>query len=211
MTKHRLLAAALACAALACVQTVALNPLIQPSALVAHKQPLLAAVVCSPDLTGFVEQAKPSARSGATIRYRIPSMGETLCDALTRSVGSYYDTVTRPEHAPARGEFDRIVKFDLHASDLDIQEQDDGWAGTTQRVAYRVSVSIEGYDEHLSLINRSLVTGNGLVTRRGSPLQAVVRDAVEMAVQELADNASNLLIAGLAEPHRDRAPASPRR
>ena len=211
MTKHRLLAAALACAALGCVQTVTLDPLIQPNAFVSHKQPLAAAVVCSPGLASFVEQANPSTRSGAMISYEIPSMGETLCDTLTRSVGVYYDTVTRPEHQPRRGEFDRLVKFDLQNSDLDIQVQDNGWAGTTQRVTYTVSISIEGYDERMSLINRSVITGNGIISRRGSPTRDVVRDAVELALQQLADNASNLLLAGLAEPPRDSVPASPRR
>ena len=52
--------------------------------------------------------------------------------------------VTRPSSSPQRGQFDRIVKFDLQNSDLDIQVQDNGWAGTTNRVTYTVSVSIEG-------------------------------------------------------------------
>ncbi len=209
--KHRLLAAACALAAAGCVQTVAVNPLIQPNTFVSQKQPHSVAVVCSPGLESFVEQANPSTQSGALISYEIPGLGETLCATLTRSVGVYYDTVTRPDSEPQRGQFDRIVRFDLQNSDLDIQVQDNGWAGTTNRVTYTVSVSIESYDQRMSLVNRSVITGNGILSRRGSSTQEVVKDAVEMAVQQLADNASNLLVAGLAEPPRESLPASPRR
>jgi hypothetical protein len=208
--KHRLLAAALACSALACVQTVALNPLLQPNASVSHKQPLAVAVVCSPRLAGFGEQASPSTQKGGLITYEIPELGETLCDTLTRSVGVYYDTVVRPDHGPRQGDYDRTVKFDLQNSDLDIQVEDNGWSGTTNRVTYTVSVSIEGHDRAGALVNRSVITGIGILSRRGSSTRDVVRDAVEMAVQQLADNASSLLVAGLAEP-RDSVPASPRR
>ncbi len=209
--KHRLLAAACALAAAGCVQTVAVNPLIQPNTFVSQKQPHSVAVVCSPGLESFVEQANPSTQSGALISYEIPGLGETLCATLTRSVGVYYDTVTRPDSEPQRGQFDRIVRFDLQNSDLDIQVQDNGWAGTTNRVTYTVSVSIESYDQRMSLVNRSVITGNGILSRRGSSTQEVVKDAVEMAVQQLADNASNLLVAGLAEPRRESLPASPGR
>jgi len=209
--KHRLLAAACALAAAGCVQTVALNPLIQPNAFVSHKQPQSVAVVCSPGLESFVEQANPSTQSGAMVTYEIPGLGETLCDTLTRSVAVNYHSVTRPDSNPQRGQFDRIVKFDLQNSDLDIQVQDNGWSGTTNRVTYTVSVSIEGYDHDMSLVNRSVITGNGILSRRGSSTQDVVKDAVEMALQQLADNASNLLVAGLAEPRGQSVPASPRR
>ncbi len=72
----------------------------------------------------------------------------------------------------------------------------------------------------MQLVNRSIVTGNGILSKRGMSAQKVVKAAVEMAVQQVADNASNLLIAGLAEPRQQRVqpargqrpvPAAPQR
>ena len=206
--KHGLVAMVIAITLPACVEHLALNPLLHPRAEVEEKLPLHAAVVCSPKLLGLQEQAKAGSASPVTFQV---ALGETLCDTLGRSVAVYYQAVTRLRSEPGRGEFDRVLKFDLKDSDLDVQVQDHGWGRLTNQATYRVSVSIQAFDARMKRVNRTVVSGYGTRSRGGAAAEQVVHEAMQTAVQQLIDHTSNLLVAGLAEPHKPSLPASPQR
>lgn len=200
-----------------CVKTIVLNSMIQPNGFIADKSSDGAGVVCSQGLLSHTEQTNPSTQVGSAITYEF-ALGEPLCAALVRSVEVSYRTATRTQ-SPSRGQFGRLVKFDLQSTAFDIQLTDNGWGGITSRVSFTVSVAVEGYGPDMRLLNRSVLSGTSIVTRRGVDTDKVVKEAAEAALQQLADNTSNALVAGLAEPRpprdawgsRSGVPASPQR
>jgi hypothetical protein len=101
------------------------------------------------------------------------------------------------------------VKFDLQNSALHIMRQ----GGDTSRVVYTVSVVVERYGGDLQRLSRNVVTANKLVDCR-EVTDEVVREAVEAALQQVADDTWSLLVARLDGPRHhgassERAPASP--
>ena len=207
--KHRLAAMVIAITLPGCVEHVALNPWLQPAAQVDEKLPLHAAVVCSPKLLGLQEQAQAGNESPVT--YQVP-IGETLCDTLGRSVAVYYQAVTRQRSRPARGDFDRVLVFDVKDSDLEVVVHDGGFGRRSNQATYRVSVSIDAFDGRMRRVNRTVVTGYGTRSRGGATGKQVVREAMQTAVQQILDHTAKLLIAGLAEHGgAPSLPASPER
>lgn len=186
----------------ACVKPVTLNSAIQPSETPAERSSEKAGVVCSPNLLGHVERGGPSTLAGVATRFEF-ELGEPLCNALFRSVEGTYRAAVRATTPYYRGQYARVIQFDLQNSSLSITPRTRG----QMRVAYTLSVVVERYGLDLKLIGRNAVTGNGLVDSR-TVTDEVVRQAVEAALQQVADEATNLLVARLDGP---RVPASPAR
>jgi hypothetical protein len=222
-SKQLLLIPVVALVSIGCVETVVLSPTIQPDVFLDHKLPFSTAVICDPDLLNFVEQAQSRGATESVISYQI-EIGETLCDTLTRSVRVAYDSAVRRGRDPRIGEFDRVLRFALDSSGLDIELQDDDGAGVKSRVTHTLCVSVEAYDRELRLLSRSALTGTGIASGDGIATRHVVREAAEGALQRIADGFAKLLDAGLAEPQPPAptkraapsgverpAPASPRR
>ena len=198
-SKQLLLVPVVALVSIGCVETVVLRPIIQPNVSMDHKLPFSAAVVCDPDLLNFVERADALGATDSTIAYQI-EIGETICATLVRSVRIAYDSAVRRGRDPRIGEFDRVLKFSLHHSNLDIELQDNDGTGVRSRVTHTLSVSIEAYDRELRLLTRSALTGTGIVSGEGIATRDVVKEAAETALQRIADGFAEMLDAGLAEP-----------
>ncbi len=177
-----LVLAAVCCAA--CVKTIELSHDIQPSRPTPAKSSEKAGVVCSESLLAGVARASD---------YQL-ELGEPLCNLLLRSVEGLYRSAQRATK-PYVGEYGRVVQFDLQGSSLDIQRRRDG----SIRVACSISVVVERYGRDLKRLSRQAVSGNGFVERRDAT-DVIIREAVETALQQVADNASSLLVAGLDGP-----------
>jgi len=195
MRRIALLAAALLCTA--CVTTVELRSTIAPSDVPADKSSDAAAVVCAADLLAHVERAQG---------YEF-ALGEPLCSALQRSVESTYRSGERVA-APYKGQFARVVRFYLTSSSLGLRSLPDG----SLRASYSVGVAVETCGRDLKPTIRKLVTGTGIVARSDATGSELVKEAAEAALQQVADNASHLLVAGLDGPRvrgSRSAPAEP--
>ena len=187
----------------ACVKPIALSSAIQPSGVPAERSSEKAGVVCSPNLLGHVERSSLGTLGGVPTRFEL-ELGEPLCNALSKSVEGTYRAAIRATTPYYRGQYARVIQFDLQNSSLSITPR----AGGSNRIAYTLSVVVERYGLDLKLIGRNAVTGNGLVDSR-TVTDEVVRQAVEAALQQVADEATNLLVARLDGPRVPAAPASP--
>ena len=192
-----LLVAASCCTA--CVKPVVLSAAIQPGVSVADRSSEKAGVVCSPSLLGHVERARPSALAGYATAYEF-ELGEPLCNALFKSVEASYRAAQRATTPYHEGQYGRVIQFDLQNSSLSIVPQAKG----STRVAYTLSVVVERYGRDLRLMSRNVVTGNSLIDCK-KVTDRVVKEAVEAALQQVADDASSLLVARLDGP---RVPAT---
>jgi len=200
MRRLALLVAAACCTA--CVKPVLLSAAIEPGLSGADRSSEKAGVVCSPSLLGHVERAHPSTLAGFATTWEF-ELGEPLCNALFKSVESSYRAAQRATTPYHKGQFGRVVQFDLRNSSLSIVPQAKG----STRVAYTLSVVVERYGRDLRLMSRNVVTGNSLVDCK-KVTDRVVKQVVEAALQQIADDASSLLVARLDGP---RVPASPQR
>ena len=194
------IAAASLCAA--CVNPVELNSAIAPSQSSSERSSEKAGVVCSPELLAHVERAYPSTLTGAATTYEF-QLGEPLCNALFKSVEGSYRAAIRATTPYHRGQYARVIQFDLQNSSLSIVPRARG----AMRVAYTLSVVVERYGLDLKLLGRNAVTGNGLVDCP-KVTDEVVQQVVEAALQQVTDEATSLLVARLDGP---RVPASPER
>jgi hypothetical protein len=178
MSRFAPILAALLCAA--CVRTIELGRAIEPKSPTAGRSSERAGVICTEKLLAHVARGS---------HYALP-LGEPLCDALFKSVENSYRAAERETKRPYPGEFGRVIEFDVQSSALDVRRQSDG----AIRAIYSISVVVARYGRDLKPVSRQAVNGNGIVERRDGS-DAVVRDAVEAALQELADRASTLLVA----------------
>jgi hypothetical protein len=178
--------------ATACVQTVEVSRTIQPSRPLRDRSSERAGVVCSENLLAHV------AREGG---YKL-ELGEPLCAALFRSVEGSYRAAERTAKPPYKGEYSRVVRFDLQSSAIGIQRLRD-----STRVTCSISVVVERFGRDLKRVSSQSVVGNGSV-ERSDATDVLVKEAVEAALQQVTDNASSLLVAGLDGP---RVPAAPQR
>lgn len=192
--RARLLVFAVICLS-ACVKTVELRETIAPAASSAGRSSEAAGVVCEPGLLTYVERAS----------FHKFALGEPLCSALTRSVEQAYRSAQRSE-APYKGQYSRVIRFYLHSSALDVRRMPDG----AIRAAYNVGVAVETCGRDLAPQARKLVTGNAVVTRKDEGSGAIVEEAAEAALQQVADNTARLLSAGIDGPRvREAVPAAP--
>jgi hypothetical protein len=199
--------AAICCAG--CVSSIDPSSAIRSRRAIADKSFEKAGVVCSPTLLGHVERASPSTPAGFATTYEI-ELGEALCNALVSSAEGSYRTVQRAT-TPHKGQYDRVIEFDLARSSLSIAPHERG----SSRVAYTVSVVVERYGRDLQPLGRTVAHGNSLVDCT-QVTDRVVREAVEAALQQVADDASSLLVARLEGPRQRGAspepvPATPER
>jgi len=190
MRAHGLLLAAMCLAA--CVRTVELSSAIEPARTGAGKSSEAAGVVCTPGLLGYRE------KSG----FYAFELGEPLCGALVRSVAASYRSAQRAD-SPYKGQYGRVIQFYLHRTALDVRSLPDG----SVRVSYSVGVAVESCGRDLQPRARKLVTGNAVITRRDTATADVVREAAEAAVQQVADDTTRLLVAGIDGP-RIETPAA---
>ncbi len=200
----------LLCAALlssACVTPVALDAAIRPALPPGERSSEKAGVVCSPDLLGHVERAHPSTLTGFANSYQF-ELGQPLCNALFKSVESSYRAAVRASTPYYRGEFGRVVQFALQDSSLSIAPR----ADRTTRVAYALSVVVERYGRDLRLESRNVLSGYGLVDAPRLS-DAVVKEVVEDALQQVANETTTLLVARIDGPRvatpRGFDPAAP--
>ncbi len=185
-----------------CVHPVVVSSAIQPRQTVSDRSSEKAGVVCSADLLGHVERSSLGSLGGVPTRFEF-ELGEPLCNALFKSVAGSYRAAARATTPYYKGQYARVIQFDLQNSALSIVSRGRG----AMRVAYTLSVVVERYGLDLKLLGRNAVTGNGLVDCR-NVTDEVVRQAVEAALQQVADGATDLLVARLDGP---RVPASPQR
>jgi hypothetical protein len=178
----------------ACAKPIELSHTIQPSRAIAGKSSERAGVVCSENLLGHVERAS----------YYEIALGEPLCNALVKSVEGTYRAAQRATKAPYAGEYGRVVRFDLQSSPLGIQRQ----PGGAIRVSCAISIIVERFGRDLKRVSSQAVTGYGLV-ERADATDVVVKEAVEAALQQVTDNASSLLIAGVDGPRQHGPSAEP--
>jgi len=186
-----------------CVHRIALSPTINPNAFISEKLPYLAGVVFSGELRVYVQHARPSSFTGSAHTYNF-EIGDSICAALTRSVETAYHNVIEVKINPARGEYDRIIKFSLQNSDMDIFF-DEGFFSHTGRAKYSISIAIEAYDgKELKLLKKTVVSGNGFSSRETSAFSASKKFAIaiENGIQQVCDNVANLLISEFAEPKK---------
>jgi hypothetical protein len=184
----------------ACVKPVVLNSGIAPTLPVAERSSEKAGVVCSPELLDHVERAHPESPAGFANAWEF-ALGEPLCNALFKSVESSFRAAKRATVPYHRGQYARVVRFELQDSALSIVPREN----RTTRVAYSLSVVVERYGLDLKLESRNVVSGNGLVDAP-KLTDTVVREAVEAALQQVANDTTSLLVARIDGP---RVPAPP--
>lgn len=185
-----------------CAHTIAISSSIQPDAFAANKLPYTVAVVFSNEMKSYVEHARPSSWAGSAHTYDF-EMGKQLCAALFRAVQVAYENPVEPSANPQQGEYDRIIKFALQNSNIDVYFQE-GFLSSSARANYSISVTIEAYEgKSMKLIQKSTVNGSGFSARGGSDAFSADKQfaqAVEAGVKQVCDNVANLLISGFAEP-----------
>lgn len=167
-----------------CAKTVELGYSVEPPQVPA-KSSEAAGVVCSPELLAHVERA----------RMHKFALGEPLCSALLKSVESTYRSAER-NGKPHKGQYGRVIRFYLQDSALDVRRLPNG----SIRVVYNVGVAVETCGRDLEPETRKLVTGSAIVSRRDVKAAELVKEAAEAALQQVADNAAELLVAGIEGP-----------
>jgi hypothetical protein len=188
---------AAACAT-ACVHTVELSSAIGPSASAEGRSAEKAGVVCGTDLLDHVERA----RAGLATTWRF-DLGQPLCGLLVKSVESSHRAAHRAMMMPLAGQYGRVVRFDLQNSALSIERQPNG----EMRVAYTISVVVERFGRELERLGTSRVSANKLVDCP-EVTDEIVQQTVESALQEIADDASSLLVARIDGPRVQPARSS---
>jgi hypothetical protein len=169
--------------------------------MMARKISLKAAVIFSPLLKTYVESTRPSSFAGSAHEYKF-EIGPALCIALRRSVETVYQTVIEIDTVSGVGQYDRVIRFSLQNSNIDVYFQS-GYFTTTGRAQCMLAVSMEAYDgKNMELIGKTTVSGSGFSSRITNAFTAdeAFAKAIEMAIQQISDNVANLLISGFAEP-----------
>ncbi len=160
---------------------------ISPSRSVPDKSSEKAGVMCSDALLSHVARAS----------YFKLELGEPLCGALFRSVQGTYRTAERAERQPYTGEFGRVIRFDIQSSTIALAETRDG----SYRVTCALSVVVERFGRDMKRLSSQAATGHAVVERDDAK-ELVIRDCAEAAVQNVADDATALLVAGLDGPRQ---------
>lgn len=168
-----------------CATTVQLSYAIAPAPAATARSSEAAGVVCSPELLAHVERA----------HFHRFELGEPLCSALAKSVEATYRSAQRVEK-PFAGQYGRVIQFYLQDSALDVRRAPDG----SMRVVYSIRVAVETRGRDLQPSTRKLVAGTAVVARRDTDTAELVKETAEAALQQIADNTTRLLVAGLDGP-----------
>lgn len=188
-----------------CTQNVTIRPDIFPSAFIAEKHSYSVGVVFSNDMLTHVLHVKPSTYVGSAYSYNF-ELGTQLKNALYRTVESAYENPTLTNIIPSSGEYDRIIKFSLQSSVMDLQFET-GFMSTSGRSTYAITVSMEAYDgSTMKLLKKSSFNGNGFMSQNNIKMGSAgkqFKTSIESAIQQLADTIANVLISGFGEPKND--------
>jgi hypothetical protein len=180
----------------ACVQTVPLTGELHATSPIPNKSVEAVGVVCSEGLLSHTARG----RSGL-FAYQLP-LGQSLCSGLIDATrGAYRSAESAVE--PYKGQFARVIKYDLARSSLDFESQPDG----STRVAYGVEVVVEKYGRDLRLESRNVLAGNALVDGNSGTRSECVERAAAGALQEVVDKTTGFLVAGLGDLPRQHKKA----
>ena len=185
---------------ISCTHQIAINPTIHPHAFSAEKLPYSVGVVFSEEMRTYIQHARPSTWSGSAHTYNF-EIGNSLCASLLRSVEAAYFQVFDLKSNPRKGEYDRIIKYSLQNSNMDIYFQD-GFLTTSGKANYTISIMLEAFnDKSLRMLRKNVISGSGFSTRNTDAFSADKHFAksIETAIQQVSDNAANLFISGFAE------------
>lgn len=163
------------------------------------KIPKNVAVIFSSEMPTYVDSVRPSSYLGSAHTYNF-ELGKALCSALHRSVETVYENATLTKSIQPQDKYDRIIKFSLADSNIDVYFQE-GFLTPTARASFSISVTIEAYDGSGKILRKTTVNGNGFSSKNADAFSAnkVFAAAAESAIQQVADNVANLLISGFAE------------
>jgi hypothetical protein len=184
-----------------CAHSIAISPTLTPAAMVADKRDKTVGVIFAPDIAAYVESASPSSWAGSAHSYTI-TIGPAICACLLKSVEASYISVVCVEQPPSAGQFDRVLKFAMQNSSMDVYFQD-GFLTSNAKSTYAVSVIMEAYDgATMTLLGRTSVSGSGFGSRATDAFSADKSFALtaENGVQQVCDGVANMLISGFAEP-----------
>ena len=183
-----------------CVQTVPLTGDLHPAKPLRNKSVEAVGVVCSAGLLSHTAHG----RSGL-FAYEAP-VGQSLCSGLIEATrGAYRSAETSIE--PFKGQFARVIKYDLARSSLDFESQPDG----STRVTYGVEVVVEKYSRDLRLQSRNVLAGNALVDGNSGTREECVQRAAAAALQEVVDKTTGFLVAELGDMPRQRGKKAAKR
>ena len=187
MRRHASLLLLAAFSLTGCVRTIELSHAIEPSRSFPDKSSEKAGVVCTGKLLNYVARAS----------YFKMELGEPLCGALHRTVAGTYRAAERADHQPYAGEYGRVVRFDLQSSTIGIEHRADG----SLRVTCALSVVVERFGRDMKRLGTQAANGYAMVEREDSK-EVLIREAVEAALQNVADDTSVLLVAALDGPRQ---------
>ena len=174
-----------------CVQTVALQGDVHPANTLKNPSVEAVGVVCSESLLGNTT----TGQKGVNL-YKV-QVGQSLCSALLDATrGAYRSAQTSLE--PYKGQFARVIKYDLARSSLDFESQPDG----SHKVVYGVEVVVEKYNRDLRFQSRNVLVGNALVDAESGTREEQIQQATQTALQEVTDKTASFLIAGLGDEPR---------
>ena len=176
----------------ACVESIDVSREIGPSQPAAERSSERVGVLCSEDLLAGSVQAAI---------FKV-DFGEPLCAATVRSAEASFRAAERARTAPFPGQYARLIGFDLQSSALTIEHGDAG----AIRATCSLTVTLQRYGKDLRRLGARNISGYARVEHKGEP-EALVREAVETAIQQVADDAQTLLVAGIDGPRqREAAP-----
>jgi hypothetical protein len=183
-----------------CSHQIKLSPTLTPNALSSDPIQKSTAVYFTPDVVAYAEKTNPSSFSGSAHTYNV-DIGASLTACLEKAVDVVYEPVVVVDEPPSAGEYDRVIKFSMQNSDLDVSFQE-GFLSSNAKSQYTVSVTIEAYDgESMEVFGKSSVTGNSFGSENAGAFNAseAFRQTVETGVQQTCDSVASLLVGGFAE------------
>jgi hypothetical protein len=132
--------------------------------------------------------------------------GPALQAALTKSVQAAYSQVSVVKVPPRPGEFERVIAFDLQESKLQV-EFIPGYLRQDAKAQAEIAVNLEVLDgKSMRTLRMWPASGKGSSIKDASgfvayaPMQFSL--AMEIAIQQLSEIVTNLLIPGSAEPRK---------
>jgi len=190
-----------------CVHFRTVSTDIAPTAAIPQKYPARMGIYFASRLLKCVITRKPDTMYGARHEYRY-EWGPSLQAALTKSVQAAYSDVTVANGPPRPGEFDRVIAFDLPKVDL-IVEFVPGYLRQEAKAKASITVSLEIFDgKTMDSLKTLPATGKGASAEDASGFTPYASkhftEAMEIAIQQLSEIVSNLLISGAAEPWKKR-------
>jgi hypothetical protein len=149
------------------------------------------------------------------------SISQALHAELFDCVGNVYQNTVEELEIPAKGEYDRIIKFTLNEIIRDehnrrlVNATDPSLPSRYIPLRFRISVTMASYEgENVGLINTKVVKGvgesasqEGISIREGAAIasssdRGSLDKAVAEALESVCNNVTKLLMQGFAEPEK---------